>query len=364
MASSKPVVPSQGARNLHWVLKIGNRPATFNFLQNVLGLQTLRHEEFETGCDAACNGPYDSLWSKTMSGALRESLRACIQDTASSDQILFAKFLKSFQNVSVSSPLASYPGYQDEDHSFVLELTYNYGVKSYARGNDLHFLLLRSPSVFQHVAALPASLRAPGPLPNSIQVTAPDGYPFVITDGPEHAQGPFAEVHLACSDLDATLQYWGEKCLGFATAKLSATEGLVSPGPGQCALRFTQLPEGTALDRGEAYGRVAFAVPDEGLKDIEAHVQASGYRIHTPYVSLDTPGKATVQVVILADPDGHEICFVGDRGFRDLSRVDPRAGELLRDAMAGDTSDAWFAAREAKIRAYQAAQAAQAGDGQ
>lgn len=40
-------------------------------------------------------------------------------------------------------------------------------------------------------------------------------------------------------------------------------------------------------------------------------------------VSLDTPGKATVQVVILADPDGHEICFVGDAGFRDLSKVDP-----------------------------------------
>ena len=31
-------------------------------------------------------------------------------------------------------------------------------------------------------------------------------------------------------------------------------------------------------------------------------MQKAGERILTPLVSLDTPGKATVQVVILADP--------------------------------------------------------------
>lgn len=62
-------------------------------------------------------------------------------------------------------------------------------------------------------------------------------------------------------------------------------------------------------------------------------------QVHTPYVSLDTPGKATVQVVILADPDGHEICFVGEAGFRDLSRVDPDADRLLSEAMDQDKSN-------------------------
>jgi hypothetical protein len=56
---------------------------------------------------------------------------------------------------------------------------------------------------------------------------------------------------------------------------------------------------------------------------------------------LDTPGKTTVLVVILQDPDGHEICFVGDIGFRDLSRVDSEASRLLAEAMAGDKSDEW-----------------------
>lgn len=28
------------------------------FFENVLGLKVLRHEEFDTGCEATCNGPY------------------------------------------------------------------------------------------------------------------------------------------------------------------------------------------------------------------------------------------------------------------------------------------------------------------
>lgn len=31
-------------------------------------MRALRHEEFEEGCKAACNGPYDGMWSKTMMG--------------------------------------------------------------------------------------------------------------------------------------------------------------------------------------------------------------------------------------------------------------------------------------------------------
>lgn len=69
-------------------------------------------------------------------------------------------------------------------------------------------------------------------------------------------------------------------------------------------------------------------------------------KILTPLVSLDTPGKATVQVIILADPDGHEICFVGDEAFRELSKVDPEGNKLLDDAIAGDKSDEWFAAQK------------------
>jgi hypothetical protein len=33
-------------------------------------------------------------------------------------------------------------GFDSEDNSFVFELTYNYGVKSYKRGNDLKYIAL------------------------------------------------------------------------------------------------------------------------------------------------------------------------------------------------------------------------------
>ena len=49
--------------------------------------------------------------------------------------------------------------------------------------------------------------------------------------------------------------------------------------------------------------------------------------------------------MILADPDGHEICFVGDEGFRDLSRVDPNGKKLLDEAMSKDKSDEWHEKR-------------------
>ena len=60
----------------------------------------LRHEEFEQGCEASCNGPYSGYWSKSM------------------------------------------VGFDNEDNSFVFELTFNYGIASYKRGNDLQCILL------------------------------------------------------------------------------------------------------------------------------------------------------------------------------------------------------------------------------
>ena len=59
------------------------------------------------------------------------------------------------------------------------------------------------------------------------------------------------------------------------------------------------------------------------LPGIQDSVRLNGNKILTELVSLDTPGKATVEVVIVADPDQHEICFVGDEAFKELSQVNP-----------------------------------------
>ncbi len=52
---------------------------------------------------------------------------------------------------------------------------------------------------------------------------------------------------------------------------------------------------------------MAFSCPTGQLGDIQEAAQAKGFTVLRPLVKLDTPGKATVEVVILADPDGHEV---------------------------------------------------------
>ena len=78
----------------------------------MLGLRVLRHEEFESGCEATCNGPYGGAWSKTMVGL------------------------------------------GDENCNFVFELTYNYGVDSYQTGNDLQCIALAMPETVLRAVAL------------------------------------------------------------------------------------------------------------------------------------------------------------------------------------------------------------------
>lgn len=55
-------------------------------------------------------------------------------------------------------------------------------------------------------------------------------------------------------------------------------------------------------------------------EDVQKVFEESGSQILTNPVTLKTEGKADVVVTILADPDGHELCYVNDSGFRDLSK--------------------------------------------
>ena len=143
-------------------------------------------------------------------------------------------------------------------------------------------------------------------------------------------------------------------------------------GKRQAFLRLSQLAS-PPVRHETAFGRVAFAVPSDQLQGIQDAVKQSGGlggTVITELVKLDTPGKATVQVVILGDPvsdgdviaaaksccltllffsqDGYEICFVGEEGFGELSRVDPEADRLLSKAMEEDKSKEWFAKKGLK----------------
>jgi len=71
------------------------------------------------------------------------------------------------------------------------------------------------------------------------------------------------------------------------------------------------------IDRADAFGRLAIACAEA---DVENVFKNSGSEALNAPVTLPTDGKADVVVTILASPDGQEICFVGDTGFKDLSK--------------------------------------------
>ncbi|KAG5269356.1 hypothetical protein AALO_G00201090 [Alosa alosa] len=285
-------------RALHFVFKVGDRGKTATFYREVLGMKILRHEEFEEGCKATCNGPYDGKWSKTM------------------------------------------VGFGPEDDHFVAELTYNYGVGEYRLGNDFLGLTLQSSKAVSNAKRLGWPLKEVGEA--LYLAEAPGGYHFYLLDKEQTQSDPVQKVSLAVSDLQKSVHYWSS-LLGMSVMEKDEAKKtvLMGFGEGQCKLELQDI--GGAVDHGTAFGRIAFSCPREQLPDIEALMKKENQKIPTPLVSLDTPGKATVEVVILADPDGHEICFVGDEAFRQLSMMDPIGNDLLDKAMADDKSDEWFA---------------------
>lgn len=281
-------------RPLHFVFKVGNRNETAKFFREVLGMQFLRHEEFEEGCKATCNGPYDGKWSKSM------------------------------------------VGYGPEDSHFVVELTYNYGLGSYKLGNDFLGITIDSPKVIENIKKQNYPFQEVGGV---YTIQSPDGYKFHIQNS-QATGDPVKMVSLASSNLQRSLDFWTKLC-GMKLFSKEDKKCVVGYSDDRCKLELCDI--GTKVDHATAYGRIAFSCPRDELPGIQEGLKSAGEKILTPLVSLDTPGKATVEVVIPADPDGHEICFVGDEAFRELSQMDTKADELLDKAMEKDKSDEWFA---------------------
>lgn len=221
-------------------------------------------------------------------------------------------------------------GYGPESHHFVLELTYNYGLKPsevtgafYELGNDLQGITLRSNGILAKARELNYPIQEVG---GKQVLTAPDGYRFYLEETSD-GDSAVKEVQLSCTNLETTIKYW-QDTLGMQLLEKGDKTATLSFQPEKgFALKFLQLDQ--PLNRAAAYGRIAFAVPWDEQPVIDEKIKACNGSILTPLITLDTPGKATVRVIILGDPDGHEICFVDEEGFSQLSQVDEASDSQL-----------------------------------
>ncbi|XP_022695851.1 glyoxalase domain-containing protein 4-like isoform X3 [Varroa jacobsoni] len=273
-------------RALHYVFKIPDRSLTMRFYTDVLLMRVLRHEEFEKGCLAACNGRYDGFWSKTM------------------------------------------VGYGSEDDHFAMELIYNYGVDKYKKGNEFKGIVIQMSNVLKRAQENRWTVQQEN---DKSYVEAPGGFKFYVEEDSSERKDPVRQVIYSCTNVEKTRRFW-VTMLGCEVVESGDDFLEVAYDKSKTSLRFEKIFE--PIDRGEAYGRVAFACPRNQLPEIEAQVKNADIgTVITPLVSLETPGKASVEVVILGDPDGHEICFVGDEGFHELSKEDPEASQVLQEKM-------------------------------
>lgn len=275
-------------RALHYVFKIPDRKETMRFYREILGMKVLRHEEFSEGCEATCNGPYKGRWSKTM------------------------------------------VGYGPEDTHFVVELTYNYGIHSYERGNDFIGMTVKSKE------ALERAKKEKWPVLDGNVLEAPGGYPFTIIDEPQPTnRDPVEKVTVACSNLANSIKYWNG-VLGLTIFGQTNNSVLVGFNKDEAKLEFKDI--GKPIVRKQAFGRIAFSCPYQQQEEIDKVIKENNQTIVTPLISLDTPGKATVRVIILADPDGLEICFVDDENYRQLSQPEPESERVLDTQIRKDKS--------------------------
>ncbi|XP_063615889.1 glyoxalase domain-containing protein 4-like, partial [Penaeus indicus] len=110
---------------------------------------------------------------------------------------------------------------------------------------------------------------------------------------------PVQQVVLASSKLEASVHYWNNLA-GLTIYGKNNNEATFGFHEDQAKLVLRDI--GIPVNHAKAFGRIAFAAPGGSLLGTEEKMKEAGQKIITPYVSLDTPGKATVQVVILADP--------------------------------------------------------------
>lgn len=270
------------ARLIHYSLKVASREKARDFFVNSLGMRVLRHEEYSEGCKVECNGPYKNRWSKTM------------------------------------------VGFGSEDTHFVIELIYNYDVHKYEPRNDFVGVFIESSEVYIRCTEKLLGEMAAFEGDFYLRVRDPDGHAFYIKKGIRRPE-PMFKVGLSTNDMAKTLEYYTD-VLGMKEIEKLKSRTIIGFENDRTYLEWHDLSE--PLNRGNGYGRIAFSVPKAELEPLQEKIKQKEQTILHPLQLLGS-GKTKESVVILADPNDHEICFVGEEAFLELSEEDYGSDDKL-----------------------------------
>lgn len=186
-------------------------------------------------------------------------------------------------------------GYGNENTHFTIELTYNYGVKSYKLGNEFGGVTIKSKAVIENAKSKKYPMEKFGD--GSFLLQAPDGFKFfILNENAASDEDPIKYIIYNVTNLEKTLGFWC-KILNMKNVKQSEDAAFLSYNDGRFCIKFQQIKD--PIDRAEAFGRIAFAVPYESQPKIDELIKKNNQTILTPLVSLDTPGKATVSSLFL-----------------------------------------------------------------
>lgn len=283
MSTAMQESTSDDRRFLHYTMKITDRLATKNFFCNILGMKILRHEEMDSACAAQCNGDFESPWSKTM------------------------------------------VGYGDEHSFFAFELNYNYDVEGYTYGNDFSSVTIHNRQAVTNARQSLDNQYIEADNSKTITIRSHNGHRFILVDEDVYpGEDPVRCLSLNVSNLKKSVDYYTcllrmKKCESESTNdRVRLYYGLITNQQrtvqsnygfvvdNQCQLELIGLNQ--HIDRGTGYGRKAFSCAKKDVDIIQKMMEIEGFTVLIPAVELGGLLDFNKEkVVILADPDGHEV---------------------------------------------------------
>lgn len=215
-------------------------------------------------------------------------------------------------------------GYGSEDKHFVFELVWNKGVTKYNLSDDFAFVEIHSSVAFKNARKKNGISDAAANVP--LHIRSPDNIPFAVHNTDQEPRIGKIALSSLLSVLDETRFFYG-----FQAGMEFVRESPLEVAYKQQSFSLLFVPK-NQYKRSDSSGRLAIAYPQDKLKMLERSlIQNSAIKLLTPYTYLPTPGKPSVHVVVVADPNGHEVCFVGDEEFYQLAKVDPQANRLVQN---------------------------------